>query len=220
MFPRMNIANPFQSFAFGVPQYGMGFGGINPIVPNLAPPYGSYPIAPLTGIGVNPYALGQSQYVHPLLVAQLPTTNPTLMPLLTQHPAIGQSPYGIWGNSFGQGVSPLSQQGWGQQGWGQQFGGGIGQFGSPLSLHTFPQQAFGYPALQQGFGWGAQTPFNAPVLGIDPITGALIAQQPSLPAQSQLPIRPLITPQQPDPFQMAALNGVTQYGSPTTGVPF
>jgi hypothetical protein len=215
MFPRMSITNPFQSFGFGVPQYGVGFGGINPIAPHLAPPYGSYPIAALNGIGVNPYTFGQSQYVHPLLVAQLQTTNPTLMPLPTQHSAIGQSPYGVWGNSFGQGISPLSQQGWGQQ-----FGGGIGQFGSPLSLHTFPQQAFGIPALQQGFGWGAPTPFNAPVLGVDPITGGLIVQQSALLAQSHLPIRPLITPQQADPFQMAASNGVTQYGSPTPGVPF
>jgi hypothetical protein len=149
MFPRMNITNPFQSFGFGVPQYGVGFGGINPIAPHLAPPYGSYPIAALNGIGVNPYTFGQTQYVHPLLVAQLQTTNPTLMPLPTQHSAIGQSPYGVWGNSFGQGISPLSQQGWGQQ-----FGGGIGQPGSPLSLQPFPQQAFGYPAQQQGFGQG------------------------------------------------------------------
>jgi hypothetical protein len=215
MFPRMNITNPFQSFAFGVPQYGAGFGGINPMVTHLAPPYSNNPLAAPNGIGANPYTLGQIPYVHPLLIAQLQTTNPTLLPLLTQHPAIGQNPYGSWGNPFTQGGSPVLQQGWGQQ-----FGGGIGQFGSPFSLHTFPQQGFGYPALQQGLGWGAPTPLNNPFLGVDPITAAMIAQQSCQPAQSQLPIRPLISPQQPDPFQMAVLNGGTQYGSPTAGVPF
>ena|SRR5262245_22895527 len=215
MFPRMNFTNPFQPFAFGVPQYGVGFVGVNPMVSHLATPYASNPIAALNGIGVNPYTVGQIQYVHPLLVSQLPTTNPTPLPLLTQHSAIGQSPYGVWGNPFSQGISPHFQQSWGQQ-----FAGGVGQLCGPLSLHSFPQQAFGYPALRQGFGWGGQTPLNGPVLGIDPITGALIAQQPSPLAQSHLPIRPLITPQQPDPFQMALLNETLQYGSPTAGVPF
>ena len=215
MFPRMNITNPFQSFAFGVPQYGVGFGGINPMVQHLSPPYVSNPIAALNGIGVNPYAFGQAQYVHPLLVAQLPTTNPTILPPLAQPSAIWQTPYGIWGNPFSPGISPLLQQGWGQQ-----FGGGIGQLGVPLSWRLFPQQALGYPAPQQVFGLEAQTPLNSPVLGVDPITLALTAQQSSQLAQSQLPIRPLITPQQPDPFQMAALNGVTHYGSLPPGVPF
>jgi len=241
----MNITNPFQSFAFGVPQYGVGIGGINPMVPYLTPPYASNPIAALCGTGVNPYTLGPTQYVHPLMVAQLPTTNPTLLPLPTQYSAIGQSPYGVWGNPFSQGISPIPQLSQGispipqlsqgispipqlgqgispipQQGWGQQFGGGIGQPVATLSLHTFPQQPFGYPALQQGLGWSVPTPLNSPVLGLDPINGALIAQQASLLAQSQLPIRPLIFPQQPDPFQMAVVNGGLQFGSPTAGVPF
>jgi hypothetical protein len=211
----MNTTNPYQSFGFGVPQYGAGFVGINPLVSHLAPPYASNPIVALNGIGVNPYTLGQPQYVHPLLVAQFPTTNPTILPPLTQHSAIGQNPYGVWGNPFSQGISPLSQHGLGQQ-----FGSWIGQLGGPLSLHTFPQQAFGYPPLHQAFGWGAPTPLNSPVLGVDPITGALIAQQSPLLAQSQLPIRPLITPQQYDPFQMALLNVAPQYGTPTAGVHF
>src|SRR5262249_13511274 len=183
-------------------------------------PNASNPIAALSGIGVNPYMLGQTQYVNPLLVAQLAATNPTLLPLLAQHSAIGQSPYGIqslpqpqlgqigstfqqsgqfgpfgagigqWGNPFSQGISPLLQQGWGQQ-WGNPFSQGI----SPL--------------LQQGWGqqWGAPTFFSSPVPGVDLITGTLIAQQPFILAQSQLPIRPLVTPQQPDPFQMTALIG-------------
>ena len=243
MFPRMNITNPFQSFAFGVPQYGVGFGGINPMVPQLAFPNASNPIAVLNGIGVNPYMLGQTPYVHPLLVAQLATTNPTLLPLLAQHSAIGQSPYGVQSllqPQLGQISSPFQQSG--QFG---PFGVGIGQWGNPFSQGVSP-------LLQQGWGqqWGAPTFLSSPVPGVDPITGALIAQQPSLLAQYQLPIRPLITPQQPDPFHMAALiGGVTgqatdpysvltqsglispfgvnpiyqalkqQYGSPHAGVP-
>src|SRR5262245_51716075 len=200
MLPRMNITNPFQSFAFGVPQYGVGFGGISPMVSNLALPNASNPIAALGGIGVNPYMLGQTQYVNPLLVAQLAATNPTLLPLLAQHSAIGQSPYGIQSlpqPQLGQIGSPFQQPG--QFG---QFGAGIGQWGNPFSQGITP-------LLQQGWGqqWGAPTFFSSPVPGVDPITGALIAQQPSLLALSHLPIRPLITPQQPDPFQMNALIG-------------
>ena len=197
MFPRMNITNPFQSFAFGVPQYGVAFGGISPMVSNLALPNASNPIAPLGGIGVNPYMLGQSQYVNPLLVAQLAATNPTLLPLLAQHSAIGQSPYGIQSLpqlQLGQISSPFQQVG--------PFGGGIGQWGNPFSQGISP-------LLQQGWGqqWGAPTFSSSPVPGVDLITGALIAQQPFIFAQSQFPIRPLITPQQPDPFQMTALIG-------------
>jgi hypothetical protein len=241
MFPRMNITNPFQSFAFGVPQYGVGFGGISPMVSHLALTNASNPIAALSGIGANPYMPGQTQYVHPLLVAQLATTNPTLLPLLAQHSAIGQSPYGIQSPpqpQLGQIGSPFQQFG--------PFGAGIGQGGNPFSQGISP-------LLQQGWGqqWGAPTFFSSPVPGVDPITGALIAQQPYLLAQSQLPIRPLITPQQPDPFQMTALIGAMtgqatdpysvltqpgltsplgvnpiyqalkqQYGSPQAGIPF
>jgi hypothetical protein len=202
MFPRMNITNPFQSFAFGVPQYGVGFGGINPMVSHLAFPNASNPIAALSGIGVNPYMLGQTQYVHPLLVAQLATTNPTLPPLPAQHSAIGQSPYGIQSlpqPQLGQIGSPFQQ--FGQFGQFGPFGAGIGQWGNPFIQWS--------PLLQQGWGqqWGVPTLLNSPVPGVDPITGALIAQQPSLLVQSQLPIRPLITSQQPDPFQIAVLIG-------------
>src|SRR5262249_17348297 len=95
MFPRMNITNPFQSFAFVVPQYGVVFGGFSPMFPIRSIPNGNTPIAALGGFGVNQYMPGQTQYVNPLLVAQLAATNPTLLPLLAQHSAIGQSPYGI-----------------------------------------------------------------------------------------------------------------------------
>jgi hypothetical protein len=188
----MNITNPFQSFAFGVPQYGVAFGGISPMVSQLALPNASNPIAALGGIGVNPYMPGQSQHVNPLLVAQLAATNPALLPLLAQHSAIGQSPYGIQSllqPQLGQTGSPFQQFG--------PFGAGIGQWGNPFSQGISP-------LLQQ---WGAPTFFGSPVPGVDLITGALIAQQPFILAQSQLPIRPLITPQQPDPFQMTALIG-------------
>jgi hypothetical protein len=199
----MNITNPFQSFAFGVPQYGMGLGGINPMFSQLAIPYASNPIAALNGIGVNPYLPGQTQYVHPLLVAQLATTNPTFLPPLAQHPAIWQSPYGIQPlpqPQLGQIGLPFQQSG--QFG---QFGAGIGQWGNPFSQGISPllQQAW----WQQ---WGAPTFFSSPVPVVEPITGVLIAQQPSPFAQSHLPIRPLITPQQPDPFHMAALIGAAQ----------
>jgi hypothetical protein len=200
MFPRMNITNPFQSFAFGVPQYGVGFGGINPMVSHLAFPNASNPIAALNGIGVNPYMPGQTQYVHPLLVAQLATTNPTFLPLPAQHSAIGQSPYGVQSPLQPQpGLIGLPFQQSGQFG---PFGVGVGQWGNPFSQGISP-------LLQQGWlqQWGAPTFLGSPIPGVDPITGALIAQQPSLFAQGQLPIRPLITPQYPDPFHMAALAG-------------
>jgi hypothetical protein len=200
MFPRMNITNPFQSFAFGVPQYGVGFGGINPMVSHLAFPNASNPIAALNGIGVNPYMPGQTPYVHPLLVAQLATTNPTFLPLLAQHSAIGQSPYSVQSPLQPQpGQIGLSFQQSGQFG---PFGVGIGQWGNPFNQGISP-------LLQQSWWqqWGAPTFLSSPVPGVDPITAALIAQQPTLLAQSQLPIRPLITPQQPDPFHMAALIG-------------
>src|SRR5262245_53767197 len=179
MFPRMNITNPFQSFAFGPAQYGVGFGGVNPMVSHLAFPNASNPIAALSGIGVNPYMLGQTQYVNPLLVAQLATTNPTLLPLLAQHSAIGQSPYGIQSlpqPQLGQIGSPLQQFG--------PFGAGVGQWGNPFSQGISP-------LLQQGWGqqWSHPTFFNSPVPGVDLITGTLIAQQPFILAQSQLPIR-------------------------------
>lgn len=200
MYPRMNITNPFQSFAFGVPQYGVGFGGINPMASHPAFPNASNPIAALNGIAVNPYMPGQPQYVHPLLVAQLATTNPTFLPLLAQHSAIGQSPYGVPSllqPQPGQIGLPFQQSGQFVP-----FGVGIGQWGNPFSQGISP-------LLQQGWWqqWGAPTFLSSPVPGVDPITGALIAQQPSLLAQGQLPIRPLIAPQQPDPFHMAALIG-------------
>ena len=170
------------------------------MVSHLAFPNTSYPIAAMNGIGVNPYMPGQTQYVHPLLVAQLATTNPTFLPLLAQHSAIGQSPYGVQSllqPQPGQIGLPFQQSGQFVP-----FGVGIGQWGNPLSQGISP-------LLQQGWGqqWGAPTFSSNPVPGVDLITGALIAQQPFIFAQSQLPIRPLITPQQPDPFQMAALIG-------------
>src|SRR5215475_8687497 len=60
MFPRMNITTPLPSFAYCPPQYGagVGFGGINPMVPYMANPYvnSGSPI-PYPVIGPNPYAV-------------------------------------------------------------------------------------------------------------------------------------------------------------------
>jgi len=56
----MNITTPLPSFAYCPPQYGagVGFGGINPMVPYMANPYVSSgsPI-PYPVIGPNPYAV-------------------------------------------------------------------------------------------------------------------------------------------------------------------
>src|SRR5262249_28871110 len=184
--------------------------GVNPYVN----PYVSSYIGPYTGLQasvlgqISPFltqipSLGQMQPIHPLQVAQLAATNPTIQPLMAQPSMIGQSPYS---------VQPLLQYQPGLIGSPfQQFGAGIGTWGSPFSLgaQPFAQQAFGYPGSQQGFGWSVPTLFSNPAQGVDPITGAMISQQSSPLAQSQLPIRPLINSPQPDPFQLAALSGLT-----------
>jgi hypothetical protein len=212
---------------------GAGYGGINPIVAQLLNPYAVNPVvSQLGGLGVNPYiglqtaglgqvtpfqlqtpGLGPTQTIHPLVAAQLAATNPvvaaqlaatnpSLLPYLAQQSGIGPSPFGIqpqlqyplsqvspisqpfggsqWGSPYGLGVSPF----------GQQFGVGVGQWGTP-----FGQQGLGtvHPALL-----ASQVP------GIDPITAAMLSQQVSQLAQPQLPIRPLISPLQFDPYQIAA----------------
>src|SRR5262249_45808659 len=161
MFPRMKITNPFQSFAFRVPQYSVSFGVISQMVSHPALPNARNPITALGGIGVNPYMLGQTQQVHPLLVAQLAATNPTLLPLLAQHSAIGQSPYGIQSlpqPQLGQIGSPFQQFG--------PFRAGIGQWGNPFSQGITP-------LFQQGWGqqWGSPTFFISPVPGVALSTG-------------------------------------------------
>jgi hypothetical protein len=87
MFPRMNLATPFQPVAYCAPQYGAGaaFGGISPIMN----PYMCNPIAAaLCGIGANPYA---SPYASGYGVS--PYINPQVSPLL-------QSPLGQIGSPF------------------------------------------------------------------------------------------------------------------------
>jgi hypothetical protein len=73
MFPRMNITTPLPSFAYGTPQYGagVGFGGINPMLPYVASPT---PAVPYPVIGPNPYV-----------------SSPTPAPC----PVIGPSPYAV-----------------------------------------------------------------------------------------------------------------------------
>jgi hypothetical protein len=84
---------------------------------------------------------------------------------------------------------------------GSPFGLGI----HPLAQHAFG--AFGHPGLQQGLGGGASSLFGGQSQGVDPITVALLLQQSSPWGQSQMPIRPLINPQQLDPIQIGAMSG-------------
>jgi hypothetical protein len=100
---------------------------------------------------------------------------------------------GQLGGQFGMGGHPLLQHILGQQ-----FGGGFGQWGSPFG------QGFG-----QGFGGGASSLFGGQSQGIDPMTVALLLQQSSPWGQSQMPIRPLMNPQQLDPVQVSAVSGGT-----------
>src|SRR5687767_11834057 len=60
MFPRLNLTAPLPSFAYCPPQYsaGVGFGGINPVVPYMANPYVNSPApAPYPMIAPSPYAV-------------------------------------------------------------------------------------------------------------------------------------------------------------------
>lgn len=152
------------------------------------PPYGAGVgfggINPMVSHMVNPYA-----------------SIPAMAPLMAQHPAIGPSPYAV------QSLVPCPP---GQIGWPcPPIGAGIGQWPSPVSVSPYPfaQTPYAYPPPQPALGGLAPTVFASPVTCVDPVTGATFIQ-PYPMAQSMLPIRPLITPQQPDPFQIAAMSGV------------
>jgi hypothetical protein len=205
MFSRTNFTNPyqsFQSFGFGAPQFGLGagFNGINPLIPNLMNPYVNNPLLAFNGAGVG--------------------VNP-------------------WGAPVPYGINPLLTQGLAQgpaQGLGLQFLPGINPFGgspnwtphaySPYAQQTPGYGAYGYPGIQQGFvgqnfGGNQPTPFGnsftGPFAGMDPFTAATISQQIPPTAFGQLPIRPLINPQQSlqlDPHQAAALGQATAAGNP------
>jgi hypothetical protein len=61
----MNITTPLPSFAYGTPQYsaGMGFGGINPVLPYVASPSPvPYPV-----IGPSPYVASPSPAPYPVI---------------------------------------------------------------------------------------------------------------------------------------------------------
>jgi hypothetical protein len=142
-----------------------------------------------------------------LAIAHIAASYPSLLPLLAQQSVYGQAPYGI---------HPLLQATLGQVGSPfQQFGAGVGAgFATPISpiLSLLGQQGYG----QQFTTFGPQVSplstilslaaqqrgITAPQVGPDPYTLALHLSQLS---QSQLPIRPLVSPQQFDPVQAACL---------------
>jgi hypothetical protein len=138
-----------------------GFGTANP------------PFTPQLGGGISPVT-------HPLIAAQLATTNPALLSYLIQQSGSGelagqslQGTSGPWGASSGGGFNPLGQQSLGAV--------------NPNIL--------------------AQVLAN-PAIASDPVVGPLIAQQLNPLAQQQLPIRPLIGQQQFNPFQASIPGGI------------
>jgi len=208
--------NPFLPFLTSPLNTAGAFGGYGPVPPQIG------------GYGINPYQVNPLMGSVPISAAHLlpglaPATLPTINSLVAAQLAafnpIGLSnlPPQLWGQQFGQQFNPGQQ--FGQ--FGQQFG--QGQI-NPLSQVTgneanyFGQTPFGNQA-----GWGSispggapfNVPFNpygqAPTGGFpgqafhnltsspyqtqDPMTSALLAQQ-------RLPIRPLVGPQQFDPYQI------------------
>ncbi len=219
MFPGMSPFNQLQPFAQGV-------GGVNPIVSQLMPPQVSHPLLAAYLTQQHPALAslltqqgGQGwggQIAHPLAVAHIAANYPNLLPVLAQQAGYGQVPYGIqsllqsgqgqmgspfqqFGGGFGQQINPIATvlSLLGQQGYGQQFGG-FGQQVSPLSA------ILSLAAQQRGF---------TPQVGPDPFTLMQLSQW----SQSQLPIRPLISPQQFDPIQAAcqAASLSSTIGGPT-----
>ncbi|MGE0127024.1 MAG: hypothetical protein AB7U82_02875 [Blastocatellales bacterium] len=189
----------------------------------------SNPLASL--FGQQAVGQGWGQSVHPLAIAQIAAAYPALLPLLTQQSAYGQVPYGSQSllGGYGQPANPLSTvlSLLGQQGYGQPFGG-YGQPTNPLNtiLSLVAQQRGQQISGQQYGGFGQQTNPLSVILsligqqgaqqcfapqgfgqqvGLDPFT---VAQQLSQWSQSQLPIRPLVSPQQFDPFQASSLTSV------------
>lgn len=216
MFPGMSPFNQLQPFA-------QGMGGVNPILSQLINQPAPHPL--LASLLAQPgVGQGWGQPAHPLAAAYIAANYPALLPILADRAAQGQmglpfQPFGVgqFAGGFGQQSYPIATilSLLGQQGYGPQFGG-IGQQTNPLntilslvaqqrSQQSFGQQfgGFGQPANplgvilsligQQGFGQQAC---------LDPFTAA---QQFSQWTQSQLPIRPLISPQQYDPFQASSL---------------
>jgi hypothetical protein len=224
MFPRMNITTPLPSFAYCPPQYsaGVGFGGINPVVPYMANPYLSSPAAiPYSGIGQSPYAspfigspasipypgIGQSPYASPFIgspaaipypgIGSSPYASPFIgSPAAMPYPGIGQSPYAMQpGLPFPAGP----------------FSAGISPISPWYSPFSWSPYAFApptpaYPAIHPALAGFASSIFSSPATYIDPATGTIVPH-PHQAAQSVLPIRPLITAHT-DPVQMAALCGM------------
>jgi hypothetical protein len=166
---------------------GSNLGWVNP----QAAQFGAYGVSPYGGVqtpgfgAVNPFLTPQlggaiSPITHPLIAAQLATTNPALLSYLVQQTGSGEL-----AGQFPQGASGA---------WGASSGGGFSQPG---------QQPLG--AVNPNIL--AQVLAN-PAIASDPVVGPLIAQQLNPLAQQQLPIRPLIGQQQFNPFQATSPGGI------------
>jgi hypothetical protein len=225
-YPPQAMFNPMQAGLQGLGQVGgispfaglQGLGQIGPISP----------FAGLQGIGqvgpISPFAglqgIGQVGPISPFGV-------PGLSPLMTgQTPFV--SPFNIAANLPGLGAAALG--GFSQSPWltSPAVQHGIGGIGGPLQSQALPflsaiaagagpleTQYFGGPFGQAGLGTQStigQSPFGGhpglqaqglpnPAIACEPFVGAALAQQLHPALQQQLPIRPLIAPQQLTPFQ-------------------
>jgi hypothetical protein len=195
-------SNPFGGFSGynqAIPQIGNY--GFNPYQPN--PMAGLVPTPhPLAGLipAINPLIAAQLAGINPAYLSSLapqiwggqlnPQTNPQLNPAFT-NPLFqsagndagyfGSSPFGTqlgqYGQQYGQYGGPL--------GWGN-VGQSITPFNASINPLTTGPLATGVP----------MQPFLTPNFATqDPVAATLLAQQ-------KLPIRPLISPQQVDPYQI------------------
>jgi hypothetical protein len=148
MFPRMNITTPLPSFAYCPPQYsaGVGFGGINPMVPYMANPYVSSPSpAPYPVIGPSPYVSSPSPIPYPV-IGPSPYAIQPILPYPPGPLSAGISPISPW-------YSPLS--------W---------------SPYAFAPPTPAYPATHPALAGLAPSIFGSPVTYIDPATGTVVPQ--------------------------------------------
>jgi hypothetical protein len=228
MFPGMSPFSQLQPFA-------QGMGGVNPIISQLVSSQGAGPLASLLGQQgwgqiAHPLVVAHIAANYPALLplitqqagyGQVPYT---IQSLLQSQPGSMGSPFQQLGGPFGAGIGqqthplPTILGLLGQQGYGQQFGGGIGQGHPLLTILSLAAQQRGPQGFgQQLGGFGQPTSPLSVILslmgqqgaqpglgqqGVDPFT---VAQQLSQWTQSQLPIRPLVSPQQYDPFQASSL---------------
>jgi hypothetical protein len=175
--PRQPISNPFLQFFGGAP-----FAGVPYPFPAMF-----HPVQSLAGIiptqAINP--VFPTQAINPVLAA-----HGLFQPVLGVQPSFGLTPPGFSG--IGQveaqhiaGMTPFL---------GNPFIGGLG-FPGATGVTGVGQTAIN-PGISgvSGYGQAAIGP------GIDPVSSYLIAQQFN-PAMQQLPVRPLINPQNWNPIQ-------------------